>query len=362
MKNILIKASIIILFIFFLQGNCYALTLENFNIEIDKKIVHPGEKVTLKVDFGRKLNEFEINVAYDKNLFQYYSANKDINLYDNGDVVTITYPTMSTKEPVEEIEIIFKANQDIISSNPTNFKITLQNMKDELTKEAIDNPLLPIEEVVLLEPVYEAYEFELEYNKPLLANRENDIKLILKSDMGQIYSNTKIYANVVSDTESEVQFNAIDSVGINHNILEDGWGGENGESIGGLNVMKELSLNSKFSDPGKYKITFELRDLNNPDFVISSQTFNVIVDEENYINSIVDNQIENSITAIQEKMNFENNVDKGTINRVENNSNEIEYKPTTLPKAGSTIYFLILPIGGILILIYCILKKKDDEL
>ncbi len=357
MRNKLIKITVLILLFLSMCIISFATSLENLDISIDKSIVHPKEEVTLKIDFGRLLSEFEINIAYDKNLFKYYSANKDINLYDNGDVITITYPTISTKDAVSEIEVIFKANEQITTTNPTDLKVTLQNMKDSLTGELIENPLLPIEKKLVVEPIYKDYQFFLEHDEILIPNKETNMKLILKSDMGQIYRNVKIYGKVTSEKEAEVQILATDLLGKKYNILEDGWGGENGESIGGLNVSKELNLNTIFSDSGNYKITFELRDLNNSEFVIASQSFNLIVSDDiknqKSINKTENIQLENKVTALNEESK--------TIQNTANNTNEIVYKPTTLPKAGSTIYFLILPIGGILILIYCIFKKNDEN-
>ena len=361
MKNKLIKISIFILLFLSIQINCFGESLENLKVDIDKSVVHPKEEVTLKIDFGKTLSEFEINIAYDKNLFTYYSASKDINLYDNGDIATLTYPTMSTKEPVSEIEIIFKAKENIQTTNPTDLKVTLQNMKDSLNSESIENPLLPIEKELVVEPVYKDYQFFLEHDETLTANKDINMKLILKSEMGQIYQNVKIYGKVISEKESEVQMTATDLLGEKYNILEDGWGGESGESIGGLNVAKELNLNTIFSDSGNYKITFELRDLNNSEFVIASKTFNLIVNDENKNQS----QNQNNISKI-ENIILENKTItsiegvKLEENKVES-TNEIEYKQATLPKAGSTIYFLILPSIGILILIYCMFKKKDED-
>lgn len=357
MKNKLIKIIIFILLFLSIQINSFGESLENLKIDIDKSIVHPKEEVTLKIDFGRLLSEFEINIAYDKNLFEYYSANKDINLYDNGDIATLTYPTISTKDAVSEIEVTFKAKENVTSTNPTDLKVTVQNMKDSLTNESIENPLLPYEKKLVVEPIYKDYQFFLEHDEILTPNKDTNMKLILKSDMGQTYKNAKIYATITSENESEVQINATDLLGKKYNILEDGWGGENGESIGGLNVSKELNLNTRFSDSGNYKITFQLRDLNNSDFVIASQTFNLKVEDENKKQnniSKIENVIsENKTTTSAEGTKIEENK--------ENSTNEIVYKPTTLPKAGSTIYFLIFPIVGILILIYCIFKKKDED-
>ena len=362
MKNKIIKISALILLFFSIQISCFATTFENLKIEIDKNIVHPKEEVTLKVDFGRLLSEFEINIAYDKNLFQYYSASKDINLYDNGDVVTITYPTMSTKEPISEIEISFKANEQITTSNPTDLKVTVQKAKDGFTNQNIENPLLPIEKNLIVEPIYKDYQFLLEHDETLNSNEHTNMKLILKSDMGQIYKNVKIYAKIISENENEVQITATDLLGKKYNILEEGWGGENGESIGGSNVLKELNLNSIFSDSGNYKITFELQDLNNSNFVIASKSFNLIVNDK-----ILNTDIDNSKLARGQVEETQNKNQEKSLNKISsttenvNNTNEVIYKPTTLPKAGSTIYFLILPIGGILILIYCVFKKKDEN-
>lgn len=154
--------------------------------------------------------------------------------------------------------------------------------------------------------------------------------------------------------------------GIKYDLIEEGFGEKLGNPIGGANVIKELSLSSKFSDAGKYKITFELQDLNNSNLIIASETFDITVKEEKMILNQTNetdatlniNYTENSI---QNEQNILNNVVNKESN-ISNTSGEIVYKPATLPKAGSTIYFLILPIGGILILIYCIFKKKDEEL
>ncbi len=225
MKNKLIKISIFILIVLLsIQINSFGATLESLKIDIDKNIVHPKEEVTLKIDFGMPLSEFEISIAYDKNLFEYYSANKDINLYDNGDVVTLIYPTMSTKDAISEIEITFKAKEEITTTNPTDLKVTLQNMKDGQTNELIENPLLPIEKKLVVEPVYKDYQFFLEHNETLSTNKEINMKLILKSDMGQIYQNVKIYGKVISENEADVQMNATDLLGKKYNILEEGWG------------------------------------------------------------------------------------------------------------------------------------------
>ena len=370
MKNTLVKISIFVLLFISIQINCFASTLENLNIEIDKSVVHPKENVTLKINFGRILSEFEINIAYDKNLFEYYSSDKDINLYDNGDIITLTYPTISTTEPVSEIEVVFKAKEDITSSNPTDLKITLQNMKDGLTNEMIENPLLPTEKKIVVEPIYKDYIFSLEYDEVTIKpNEEIKMNLFLKSDMGQNYTNTKIYSTVTSDVEGEAKIYAIDSLGTKYNVLEEGWGGENGEPIGGANVVKELALSAKFSDAGKYKMNFELQDLNNSGFVIASETFDVIVEEENLNNTnttnttnnlTITNKIDNDLTSVGSVNNAVNGT-QNTSNTGTNTSNTTEYKASTLPKAGSTIYFLILPIVGILILIYCIFKKRDEE-
>lgn len=150
--------------------------------------------------------------------------------------------------------------------------------------------------------------------------------------------------------------------------MEEGFGEKFGNPIGGPNVIKELNLLSKFSDAGEYEITFELQDLNNSNFIIASETFDIVVKEDETIlnkinepkNTLNINSIEN-VTENENKNNILSNVVKEESN-IANTTGEIVYKPATLPKAGSTIYFLIIPIGGILLLIYCIFKKKDEEL
>lgn len=333
---------------FLLQIDCYAVGLSDLKIELDKSLIHPNENVDIAIDFGQPLSEFEIEIAYDSNLFEYVSTSNDVNIYDNGNIITITYPTLSNNTSVNTLEVKFKAKSDIISTNPTNFKVTLQNLKDGTNLEVIDNPENPFDLALVLEPVYTNYIIDLSYDGTLISKKENDLKLTIKSEMGQNYVNTKLYAIVNSPENSEVEIFANDSNGINYNLVEEGWGGENGEPIGGKNVVKQLNLRGIFKKEGEYNVTFELVDINNSDYIIASNTFDIEVKNEDELKLETSNTITNLNTTV------------GSIQNTSNNENEVSIK--TLPKAGSTIYFIIIPTVIIIILACWLIKKKDNEI
>lgn len=339
-----------------LQNNSYAsqisnrITLDNLKIGINKEILHPSEEVSINIDFGQSLSEFEVDIAYDKNLFEYISTSNDANIYDNGDIVTITYQTLSSESAVvNSIDVMFKTKSDITSTNPTDFKVTLQNLKNGQTFEVIDNIENPIEIPVIVEPVYTDYKIALSYDGTIEPEEEKEMKLTITSDMGQNYTNTKIYASVISPIDGNAELLANDSEGKEFNFLEEGWGGENGEPIGGKDIVKSLDLRGIFSKEGEYTITIKLVDLNNSDYTIASKIFDVKVgnnnDESLQIGNTTD--LENAVGSI------------ASTSEVEAVTNTTE--PTILPKAGSTIYFLIVPIGFVIFLIYVLLKKKNDE-
>lgn len=336
MKKLL---NIILFFItinaFFLGTHVNAETLNSLNIELDKEILHPGEEVNVNIDFGQTLSSYEINVAYDNKLFEYVSNNRDVNVADNGDVLTLTSNILSNATELNKLSIKFKAKNDITTTNPTDFKITVQNLVDGITGETIQNPISPVDKSLIVEPIYTEYKINLDYNEPILKQEIKNMKLVITSDMGKNYSNTKIYADVLTETDGNVEISAIDSNGEKIDFIYEGWGNEQGESLGGKNIVKELDLETEFSKAGNYIITFRVVDMNNSNFVIASKAFEIRVEESN--------------------TNIEKNIKSNTQNNIKN-------KPSTLPKAGNTIYFIIIPIGIILVLAYWYFKKRDEEI
>lgn len=362
MKKIL-NISIILLFILevasFASMQIPMSNLDYLNITLNKEIVHPNEEVILNINFGQNLSEYEIDIAYDKNLFEYISVDSDANVNDNGDVLTISFPTMSSGTlTLNQINVTFKAKDDIVTTNPTDFKITLENLKDENLMD-IANPSNPVEKTLIVEPIYANYKIDFSYEGIISKNEEKKMKLILKSEMGQNYSNTKIYASVLNPEGAEVKLVANDEEGMEYNFLEEGWGGRTGEPIGGKNVVKEMDLRGTFSKEGTYEITFYVVDLNSSEYVIASDTFEIEVGDK--LENIGNLSLYNTTGSVDgEVENIENNIAENGV--VSNTVTIEESKPTELPKAGIMIYYIIIPIAFFVILIYAFIKKNDEEI
>ncbi|MBQ7409784.1 MAG: hypothetical protein IJW20_00175 [Clostridia bacterium] len=356
MKKLL---SISILLFFILEVTSFAslqttiTNLNSLNITLNKEIVHPNEEVILNIDFGQNLSEFEIDIAYDKNLFEYISVDNEAIINNNGDVLTIIFQTMSSEVLTSnQINLTFKAKNDIVTTNPTDFKVTLESLKDENLVD-IANPNSPIEKNLIVEPTYEDYKFDFLYEGTISPNEEKEMKLVLKSGMGRNYSNTKIYASVLNPEGAEVKLVANDEENMEYNFLEEGWGGQTGEPIGGKNVIKEMDLRGTFSKEGTYEIIFKVVDLNSSEYVIATDTFEIEVgDKLENIGKIGSAEVESK--------NNENNIVKNST--ISNIVTEEESKPTELPKAGIMIYYIIIPIAFFVTVIYVCLKKKDEEI
>lgn len=359
MKKIL---NLLILLFFILAVTSFASSqtpITNLNVTLDKEIVHPNEDVVLNIDFGQNLSEFEIDVAYDKKLFEYTSVDSDAIVNDNGDVLTISFPIMSSKVgTLNKIKVTFKAKGDIVATNPTDFKVTLENLRDENLKD-IANPNTPIEKDLIVEPIYEGYKIDFLYEGPIVPNEEKEMKFVLKSGMGRNYSNTKIYASVLNPEGAEVKLVANDEEGMEYNFLEEGWGGRTGEPIGGKNVVKEMNLKGTFSKEGTYEITFKVVDLNSSEYVIATDTFEIEVGNKlENIGNLVLKDITSGVAT--ETDMTENNVMGNSI--ISNTVTTEESKPTELPKAGIMIYYIIIPIAFFVTVIYVCLKNKDEEI
>lgn len=336
---------LIILFISFIcmhSNNVYAETLNSLNIEVDKEVIHPGEEVNINIDFGVELSKYNVSIAYDNKLFDYISIEGKGDVTDNGNVVTIKFPVegSGTATP-KKLSIKFKAKNEILTTDPTDFSITLQELVNGNTFEDIENPELPTKKNVIVEPVYTSYKFSFKYDGDIIENEEKNMKIILKSEMGKNYENTRIILEAITPEDGNVKMLAIDNDEIEYDIIKTGWGNEKGDPIGGKNIVKEMNVRSIFSKKGKYSVKLKLIDKNNSDSIIASEIF--------------DFEVLNKKQEI-----VENNNEKQEENKVLNDE-EKNIKPTSLPKAGRTDYFIIIPTISLLITAYCILKKKENN-
>ena len=92
-KIVSIIAIFLVLFLLTCSISIYAATQEELNsiqITTDKETVHPGETVTLNVDFGKDLGAYTINVAYADDVFDYVRSEGG-NANDTGEKVILTY-------------------------------------------------------------------------------------------------------------------------------------------------------------------------------------------------------------------------------------------------------------------------------
>ena len=75
MKKIISAIAIIaILTLIIFTGNTYAVALDTLDVQTDKTTVRPGEEVKVTIQFGQDLGAYTFDVSYDKNIFEYVSA------------------------------------------------------------------------------------------------------------------------------------------------------------------------------------------------------------------------------------------------------------------------------------------------
>ena len=219
------------------------------------------------------------------------------------------------------MSVTFKAKSDITTSNPTEFLVTGEGLSNADTSVTYDDISIPIVKNVTVEPRYVDYELKLEYTGDIIEEKEKAMKLSYSSPVGHHYEHARLIAEATTPKDGKVKLLATDSQGLEHDIIESGWGDAQGYAIGGKNVEQVLDVRALFSEEGEYTITLKLIDRDNSDTVISEKSF---------------------------KMNVKD--DKEIINKEENvtTEKEEEKKPTKLPKTGIDIY---VPIALILALL-----------
>lgn len=340
-KMVNIISIFLVLFLLAFSINVYAASLDTIDIKTDKQTVHPGQTVTLTVDFGTQMGSYGVNVAYDNNLLDYVST-QGATANDTGTVVKTAYhyDASSGQSPRTSMSVTFKAKEDILTSNPTDLSVTIEGMGNPDASISYDDITTPIVKNIIVEPAYVDYDIALQYTGDIIKNEQKDMKLVVSSTMGKSYEHTRIIAEATTPEGETVKLLGTDEQGLEHDIIDSGWGSAEGDPIGGKDVNKELSLRGLFTGAGKYSITLKLIDRDNSDSVIASKTFDITVKDEAGTTPPTNN---NTHTP-------ENTTPNGTTNN---------QKPSTLPKTGSTIYLAILPIIVVLAVAYIILRKKD---
>lgn len=330
----------IILMIFSIKSN--AVSLDTINIKTDKQNVQPGENVVLSIEFGKNLGAYTFDIAYDKNIFEYVSTNGG-TANDTGTKVRVYYfDSTGGSSPRTNMSITFKAKAGITTSNPTNFSITAEGMANEDASTNYDDISIPIVKDVVVEPKYEDYNIALTYTGTIIPNKEKDMKLTVSSKMGKYYDHARIIAEATTPTGATVKILGTDEQGLEHDIIQSGWGDASGYAIGGM-VNQNLSLRGTFSEKGEYKITIKLIDRDSSDAIIASKTFNIVVAEEN-TNQGNTNQ---------------GNTNQGQQKPNQNTNNTEEKLPSKLPQTGYNEYVLLIPIMLLVAILYIKASKKD---
>lgn len=346
-KIVSIIATLMIVSICIFTGNVYADSLDSINVEISKELVRPGEEVRINIEFGQALGSYTFDIAYDNNIFEYVSAEGGTANDTGTKVRVVFYDSSGGTNPRTNMYITFKAKSDITTSNPTEFNITAEGLANSDASVTFDDITTPITKNVTVEPEYIDYTLNLEANGTLVKGQENDMVLSYSSSMGRYYSKARLIAE--SSGSGDVQLIGTDEQQLEHDIIESGWGEEQGYEIGGKDVSQVLNVKGIFSEAGEYQITLKLIDRENSDSVIAEKTFNFTVveedvtqsEEETTENETNDNTTEEIIPSVEE------NVTENTM-------------PTQLPKTGTNIYLPICTILTILLGVIVYYNKKKN--
>ncbi len=335
-KTVSIITIFVLLFLITFSVNVYADTLDNVTTDVDKQTIHPGETVKVSVDFGTDLGAYTTNINYDSKVLDYVSAEGGEANDNKKRVKVVFYDSTGGSNPRRNVSVTFKAKEDIITSNPTDFKITATGLAGPSASPSYDDISSPYTKTVMVEPSYEDYDIALKYVGDIIKNKEKDMKIVVSSTMGRSYEHTRILAEATTPKGETVKITGIDSNQVEHDIIQSGWGDASGDSIGGKNVIKELNVKGLFSGTGDYSITLKLVNRDKSDETIASKNFKITVKDEN-TQTLTGTTTQNNNQVVQNKQ-----------------------KPSSLPKTGSTIYFIVLPLILVIIVAsYFYLNKKD---
>ena len=343
-KTISIITIMMLLVMTILTGKVFADSLDTIEINTDKTTVKPGEELKVTVEFGKKLGAYTFDFAYDNKIFSYVTAEGG-TANDLTDKVRVTYyDSTGGTNPRENMSIIFKAKDNITTSNPTEITVTAEGLSNEDASITYDDITTPIVKNITVEPQYVDYTLNLEATGNLIQGKENEMKLSYSSPMGRYYEHARLIASATTPKDGTVNLIGIDENNLEHDIIQNGWGDAQGYKIGGKDVLQVLNLRGTFSKTGDYTITLKLIDRDNSDSVIAEKTFNFTVTEEN-------TQPEDTENTTPEQ----NEITNEAINETKDENTNI---PTVLPKTGINIYIPIIATIILLATIFAIIRKK----
>lgn len=366
-KKILIFSIILLLSLFTFQIKTYAasIPLASINVTTSKDKVAPGEEVTVNIEFGTDLGAYTFDIAYDNNLFEYVRSEGGTENDDGSRVRVTFYDSTGGTSPRTNMSVTFKAKENLITTNLTEFLITGEGLANSDASQEYDDITTPIEKNITIEPNYEDYTINLEYEGNIIENEEKEIKLITSSSLGKNYDNVRLTAEVVKkpSDNSQVSLTAINESQQEIDLIQDGYGTDNGYSLGGQNVRHELNVKSLFSEVGDYTLKISLLDKDSSDQLIVSQELNISVgtnapvEDENGEENNNNNNNNNEENESNENIgNTDENINND--NKEEKNDEEL---PETLPKTGNTKYGYILSIIALLTSGYIVTKNYNRK-
>ena len=350
MKKLISFVTIIfVIFLTSLSAEVYAAPLGSVDVTTTKQTIHPGENVTVNIEFGQDLGAYTVDVAYDNNLFEYVSSEGGTE-NDNGTRVRVYFfDSAGGTSPRNNMSVTFRAKQGIITSNPTDFSITAEGLANPAASVNYDDITTPIVKSVVVEPKYVDYSIDLKYTGNIIANVKKDMKITISSSMGKSYAHTRIIAEAKTPNGATAKLLAKDNQSLEHDIIQSGWGDAAGDPIGGKDVVKTLNTQGLFDKEGTYSITLKLIDRDNSDAVIATKTFSLQVQKQ---------QTSTPGTGTNGNTNSTNN-NTNNKNEIDNDKTNESKEPTTLPKTGNTVYFLVVSVLMVLASFYYILRNKE---
>lgn len=341
MKKIISIISILLILLFTVFSiKSYAAPLGGIDIQTDKTTVRPGEEVKVMIEFGQDLGAYTFDIAYDNNIFEYVSAEGGTPNNDGSNVKLVFYDSSGGSNTRNSATITFKAKESIVTSNPTNFAITLEGMANGDASVNYDDILVPIEKDVLVEPNYVDYALRLEYDGKIEADVQKEMNLITESSMGKNYDHVRMIAEVTAkpSDDATVRLLAKNEQDLELDLIQNGWGEVDEYALGGKDVKQELLLKGEFSQAGNYTVNIKIIDRDSSDAIVVQKSFSFEVNDKS-----VTNETPNTPTEGE------------TSNTTQNTTEEM---PDTLPKTGYTQYALILLIIGILAVGYIFTIRK----
>lgn len=146
---------LVIVFITIFSINVYAASLTEINVTTTKTTIHPGENVTVEIEFGEELGAYTFEVAYDNNLFEYVSSEGG-TANDTGSKVIVTfYDSTGGTNPRSNMSVTFRA-KNVTTSNSTNFSITASGLANADASVVYDDITTAIVRNVVVEPEEQA--------------------------------------------------------------------------------------------------------------------------------------------------------------------------------------------------------------